>query len=178
MNRFLLQMAGQPGSGKSTLAHVISKRIEAVVLDKDMIKANLLDSNVPESLAAPSAYEVLFAQADDLLKQGFSVILDSPSFSGGTRPDIPGRGRKLAEEQGAIYGWIECLCSDRVEHARRLNSRHRRSSQYEDAITIDYSMKSAEPTGIEILQLETSEGVEAVIERAMDYLARLRVKPL
>ena len=40
----VVQMHGEPGSGKSTLARALAPRIDALVLDKDIIKAALLRS--------------------------------------------------------------------------------------------------------------------------------------
>ena len=50
------------------------------MLDKDVIKAALLRAGIVEEHAAPAAYEAFFAQADDLIRLGHSVILDNPVF--------------------------------------------------------------------------------------------------
>ena len=112
---FLLQMAGPPGSGKSALARTIGRCTGAVVLDKDVIKTAALAAGAEESLAAPLAYEAFFALADHLLGQGQSVVLDSPSFW----ENIPTKGATIAAERMVAYYFIECVCPDEAELARR-----------------------------------------------------------
>src|SRR4051794_38072000 len=102
---FLLQMAGPPGAGKSSLAAALSQRRGAVVLNMDVIKSALLDAGAAWALAGPAAYDVMFAQAGDLLAHGHSVILDSPSHY----PQIPERGLTIAQAAGATYRFIECV---------------------------------------------------------------------
>src|SRR5262245_13950970 len=116
---FLLQMAGAPGSGKSTLARSLARLRPAVVLDSDVIKSAVLDAGVAWSAAGPAAYEVLFALAAELLAQGTSVILDSPSHY----PQIPSRGLQVARAAGAAYRFIECVCAEEAELEQRLLTR-------------------------------------------------------
>ena len=98
MRRFLLQMAGDSGTGKSTLARAVSRVTGAVVLDKDVYKAAMLDDGLGEA-AAGQAYVVLFATAGILLEQGHSVILDSAAYF----TSIRDRGLELAGRHGAAY---------------------------------------------------------------------------
>lgn len=116
---YLLQLAGPPGSGKSRLAAAVASRCPAVVLNSDVLKSALLDAGVPWQLAGPGAYQALGAQAGDLLAQGRSVILDSPSHY----PHIPERGQRVASAHGARYRFIELACPDTAELHRRLAMR-------------------------------------------------------
>jgi hypothetical protein len=63
--------------------------------------------------------------ADHLLGQGLSVVLDSPSFW----DTIPTKGAAIAARRGVPYYFIECICLDREELARRLADRPRLPSQ-------------------------------------------------
>lgn len=116
---YLLQLAGAPGSGKSRLASAVAGRCPAVVLNSDVLKSALLDAGVPWALAGPAAYQAMGAQAGDLLAQGRSVILDSPSHY----PHIPERGQRVARAHGARYRFIELDCPDLDELNRRLAGR-------------------------------------------------------
>ena len=118
-------MAGAPGSGKSTLARAIAHAREAVVIDSDVVKSALLESGVAWAQAGAGGYAVLFALADDLLAQGTSVIIDSPSHY----PNIPARGIAIAQRHGVPYRFIECTCADEIELERRLLARAPRRSQ-------------------------------------------------
>ena len=122
---FLLQIAGAPGTGKSTLVRALAAVRTAVILDNDIIKSAILDGAVEWTMAGPAAYEVLFALAADMLSQGRSVILDSPSHY----PQIPARGLAIAQAGNAAYRFIECVCGNQAELEQRLLLRSPRRSQ-------------------------------------------------
>jgi predicted kinase len=121
----LVQMAGAPGSGKTRLGLALAGRIGGVVVNSDVVKTSLLEADVPWSLAGPAAYRALVALADDLLGQGRSVVLDSPSHY----PHIPENGLRVAAQRGAGYRFVECFCADTEELRRRLAARTPMRSQ-------------------------------------------------
>jgi predicted kinase len=73
-----VQISGVPGAGKTTISRALAPHVGAVVLDHDVSKSALLGADVPVALAGRASYEVLLALAAQLLRQGFSVIFDSP----------------------------------------------------------------------------------------------------
>lgn len=75
----LILMAGMPGSGKSTVARAIGNHLGFPVIDKDVILSALLATGVPETMAQPAAYRVMFDLGESLLQQGSSIVLDSPA---------------------------------------------------------------------------------------------------
>ena len=160
---FLVQMAGAPGSGKSALARLIGRCAGAVVIDKDVLKTAALEAGAEESLASGIAYEAFFALADHLLGQERSVVLDSPSFW----DTIPSKGADIAEGRGVPYYFIECLCPDEEELARRLRDRTRMASQ--PAEPIDPKWETIAPTGA-YLRVDTSQPIERCLALALDYL--------
>jgi predicted kinase len=168
---FLLQRAGAPGAGKSALARTIGRCTGAVVLDKDVIKTAALTAGAEESLAAPLAYEAFFALADHLLGQGQSVVLDSPSFW----ENIPTKGSAIASERMVAYYFIECVCSDEEELARRLRERPRMASQPVEPVDSE-RWQTIGPAGA-YLRIDTTQPLDRCVELALDYLgvdARLR----
>jgi 8-oxo-dGTP diphosphatase len=167
--QFVLQMAGQPGSGKSTLARALAEHFDAVVIDKDILKSAVLSAGGAEPVAAVSAYQSLFELGESLVDQGFSVILDSPSYAGGMRPDIPGMGRAMAHEAKIAYCWIECECSPE-ELSRRVDSRSRRPSQYETSTSLDLSLRSHAPVDVETLIVNTDVPLGSYLKDALDYI--------
>lgn len=126
MSQVLIQMHGHPGAGKSALARELGKAIGAVVLDKDVVASALILSGVPFAEAGGPSYEVMQAQAERLLEDGHSVILDSPCFW----PTIETKTRAIAVEAGAAWFMIEAKCPDAVRDAR-LASRERLESNPE-----------------------------------------------
>ena len=161
---FLLQMAGAPGSGKSALARLIARCTGAVVIDKDVLKTAALEGGAEESLAGGIAYEAFFALADHLLGQGRSVVLDSPSFW----ETIPSKGAAIAEGREVPYYFIECLCPNEEELARRLRDRTHMASQPAEPIDLD-RWETIAPTGA-YLRVDTTQPIERCLALALDYL--------
>ena len=160
---YLLQMAGQPGSGKSALARLIGHRTRAVVIDKDVLKTAALEAGAEESLAGGIAYESFFGLADHLLGQGWSVILDSPSFY----ETILSNGAAIAKRRGLSYYFIECFCPDSTELARRLRDRPRLPSQPAEPLA-DESETVAPSEAY--LRIDTTQAIERCLALALDYL--------
>ena len=166
MPAFLLQMAGQPGAGKSALARLIGRRTGAVVLDKDVLKTAALESGAAEAVAGSISYEAFFALADHLLGQGLSVVLDSPSYW----ESIPVKGTAIAAQRMVPYYFIECICSDRDELARRLRERPRlRSNPGEEALADD---RDTVVPGGAFLRMDTTLPIERCLQLALDYLSQ------
>ena len=161
---FVLQMAGLPGAGKSALARVIGHRTATVVIDKDVLKTAALEAGAEETLAGGIAYEAFFALADHLLGQGLGVVLDSPSFY----DTIPAKGSALAAQRGVPYYFIECVCADRDELARRLRERSRVQSQpgEESLESSPTTLGPAEP----YLRIDTTQPLDQCLALALDYL--------
>ncbi len=162
----VVQMHGEPGSGKSTVARAIAPYIGAVVLDKDVIKAALLRSGVPERQAGPAAYEVYFAQAEDLARLGHSVILDNPVFW----PRVEQRWLELAAQVGSPPLLIECVCSDRAELERRLGSRDALESQPRTPLDLTRHPGSAATAFEPRLTLDTTRALSDLVEEALSFL--------
>ena len=179
--QFLLQMAGPPASGKSQLAAAIARKLPAVIINSDIVKSTLLDASVEWKLAGPAAYQVLLALADDLLGQGHSVILDSPSHYA----YIPENGDRIAQAHGCRYRFIELACDNLGELGRRMAGRTPRRSQMPgldqppaDASGADFT--GATRTGTHQWQtlgpqgghvtLDSTQPFEQYLSQALDYL--------
>ena len=161
---FLLQMAGMPGSGKSALARVLGRRAGAVVIDKDVLKSAALAAGVDEAQAGAVAYDAMFAQAGHLLGQGWSVILDSPSFWA----TIPEKGAAVAADRHVPYYFIECFCPDKHELARRLRDRPRLASHPGEEV-LDADWQTFTPPG-PYLRVDTTQPLERCLGITLDYL--------
>ncbi|KAK0720245.1 hypothetical protein B0H67DRAFT_575444 [Lasiosphaeris hirsuta] len=119
-HKFLIQVSGAPGSGKSTIAGLVRQSIGAVIIDHDIIKSMLLkDDNIAFEQAAKSAYRLGWALVEALMKQGWSVILDSTC----NYKETLGSGMRLAEIHGYEYWYIEGRVDDIGVLDERLHKR-------------------------------------------------------
>jgi predicted kinase len=123
--KLFIQMSGAPGSGKSTIARLLGQSIGGVVIDHDVLRSSLLGNSLQFSEAAKNAYELQWALALDVMKQGLSVIIDSTcNFQ-----VVLDRGSELAKIQGYQYWYVECQVRDVDLLDRRLRSRVPMTSQ-------------------------------------------------
>ena len=166
---FLLQLAGWMGCGKSTIASAVARERNVVVLDHDTTKSALLRANVPHPPAGAASYEVLFSVAADLLVQGHSVAIDSPSLY----PSIPERGMAIARALGVRYHFIECQCSDELA-AERLMNRRGRLSQVTSAIAAEGVRQDAgrapHRPNRGVLVLDTGRDLDSCVREVLEYL--------
>jgi predicted kinase len=166
MSIIVVQVHGEPGSGKSTLARALAPRIDAVVLDKDIIKSAILRGGAGEQLAAPAAYEVYFELAEDLVRQGRSIILDNPVFW----PRVEERWLALSADAGCSPLLIECVCADRDELVRRLATRNGRESNPKEPLDLLRRPGAVETRFQPRLTLDTTRPIEQIVQEAVAYV--------
>jgi predicted kinase len=159
-------MAGEPGSGKSTLARELAQATHAVVLDKDYIKAPLVEAGLDDEQAGSLSYTVMFSVAKSLLEQGHSVVIDSPAFY----PEIREDGQRVAEGAGVAYKMIECVVSDEQVQEARLRSRESLASQVNSVDEIEPDKPGHAPLREPRLILDTLNGDDALLRHAIAYL--------
>jgi predicted kinase len=112
-------MAGLPGTGKSTVARVLSPRLNAVVLSKDVVRHALFPPELIEYSTEQDDFviELLLQTAGYLwkLRPKQIVILDGRTFS-----SVSQRGHviEFAEKQHQEWRIVECVCADDVARAR------------------------------------------------------------
>jgi len=121
----VLQMSGFPGSGKSTISKEIAKKINAVVIDKDILKSSMLESGISDDVASKLSYDVLFDLAKFYLEQEKSVILDSPCYF----DEIIEKGTALSNTYNATYKFLECSVASFEIIDKRVNLRQNMTSQ-------------------------------------------------
>ncbi|OBT65653.1 hypothetical protein VE03_05501 [Pseudogymnoascus sp. 23342-1-I1] len=126
-------MSGAPGSGKSTIALLLSRSINGIVINHDLLKTFFLDTTpatTPATTtafdrAAKLAYALDWILAEDLLQQGRSVILDSVC----NYVSLLEKGAEVAERYGAEYRVVRCQVEDVEVLDRRLRGRVAMRSQ-------------------------------------------------
>ena len=119
----LVQMSGAPGSGKSTIARRLAHERGLVILYHDVVKAAQLAAGLPFAQAGRLSYAVLLGLAEDLLRQGHRVVIDSPCFY----DELLDCGQSIAARAGVAYRYIECVTDDLEVLDRRLRAHPRRA---------------------------------------------------
>ena len=117
----LVAMAGLPASGKSTVAQLLASELNAVLLDKDKVRAFLFEGAVDyvqqqDDLCVDVMYKVARYHLEK--RPNTAVILDGRSYSKKYQVDAV---KRAADQSGIALCIIECVCS--AESARnRLES--------------------------------------------------------
>jgi predicted kinase len=123
--KLLIQMSGAPGAGKSTVAKVLTQPIDGVIIDHDIIKSFFVENDISFDQSGKLAYRFQWILAEDMIKQGRSVIIDSPcNFNG-----ILDHGIALARKYDYDYRYVECRVDDVDLLDRRLRNRVPQRSQ-------------------------------------------------
>jgi predicted kinase len=106
--KLLIQMSGAPGSGKSTTAKLLAEAIDGVIVNHDLIKSFFLENNFPWQQSTQLTYRFQWTLAEDLIKQGRNVIMDSTC----NYDNVLDQGMDLASRYGFEYKYIECHVKD------------------------------------------------------------------
>lgn len=117
--KLLVQMSGPPGSGKSTLANLLAHSINGIVINHDLIKSFFLTHENDFNQAAKLAYDLDRLLAEDMMKQGRNVILDSVC----NYDEVLEKGAALAQKYGFEFKFVECRVEDVEVLDRRMRGR-------------------------------------------------------
>ena len=113
----LIALGGLPGVGKSALATSLARRIGAVHLRIDTIEQAMRNAGL--NVSGPEGYLAARDLAEDNLRIGHTVIVDSVNPVAITRDYWQGTAARLAVELVEI----EVICSDERQHRQRVESR-------------------------------------------------------
>ncbi len=110
---------GLPGTGKTTLAKAVAKRYAAAYLRIDTIEMAIRTTEVLREDIGPAGYVVAYWVAEENLRLGHVVVADSVNPLQITRESWS----LVARNAGVPLIAVEVVCSDLVEHRRRIESR-------------------------------------------------------
>ena len=115
----LISFGGLPGTGKTTVARALARRLGAVHVRLDTIEQAMRSCDVLKADVGPAGYAVAYGMAEDNLRIGRIVVADTVNPVRATRDawlDVARRASVRAAE-------VEVICSDAVEHRRRVETR-------------------------------------------------------
>ncbi|HEY5227172.1 MAG TPA: AAA family ATPase, partial [Opitutaceae bacterium] len=115
----LIVFGGLPGTGKTTLARALARDLGATYLRVDEIEQAMRDWGLTSDEVGVSGYCVGYALAESNLRLGAVVVADSVNPMRVTRASW----RDVAERASVKIVEVEIICTDKVEHRRRAESR-------------------------------------------------------
>ena len=115
----LIVFSGLPGSGKTTLAYVLAARRGATYLRVDTIEQAIRNAEVLVADIGSAGYAVANAVAEANLSPGRTVVADCVNPVEESRT----AWRAVAARTKSTLFDIEVLCSDAIEHRRRVETR-------------------------------------------------------
>ena len=171
MSTLLVVMAGLPGTGKTALAEALAEKLGAAVLDKDKLRAALIE---PERIEYSqkqndAVYELLLKGAIYNLRRGKPVILDGRTF---TRKYQVERVERFAAENDANLRIIECVCDEALALKRILADREKGTHLAVDrGPELYHRLKSeAEPIEVEHHVVDTGTDLGDCLRECLSYL--------
>ena len=115
----LVVVGGLPASGKSTIAGRLARLVRAPYLRVDRIEQAVVDWSSLEHPVGAAGYAVAYALATEQLALGLDVIVECVNPIALTRDSWAA----TAAAAGATIVEVEVVCSDPVEHRRRVTTR-------------------------------------------------------
>jgi predicted kinase len=115
----LIALAGLPGVGKSSIARDLARRSGAIWLRIDSMDQAIWSSGTAPNDLFDWSYRAAQAIAADNLALGLDVIADCVNDCREAREGW----ETAAQRTGAEVRWLEVVCSDPVEHRRRVETR-------------------------------------------------------
>ncbi len=163
-------LKGPVGIGKSALSRGLGQRLGWPVVDKD----DFSDVLMALENYGPLAYDSMFSVTESLLKQGFSVICDSP-----LRGEVGYlNAKRLAERTTAELRILDCVLSDEAVWKTRLETRQRRPAhviktwadltRYKQQTSDDFDYPIKVPT----LTVAMAAPLEANLEHVLTWLQK------
>lgn len=169
----LIVMAGLPATGKSAVSRRLKQALDAVLLDKDQIRACLFDgyveySRLQDDLCVNMMYDLASFHLDR--RPNKPVILDGRTYSRAYQIDSV---KSAASRDQVPLCIIECVCSHETALIRLQQDKDIHLAQNRDATLYEKSRANAEPITEPRFILNTDEEGEALCaERALGYIRK------
>ena len=175
MSTVLIVIGGLPGTGKTSLARGLARALDAVHVRIDLIEQAIRDASNCGDAIGPAGYVVAYAVAGDNLRLGRIVIADCVN----PLPVTRNAWRTVAEHAGVSVIEIEAICSDSVEHRRRIESRRSdipglRLPTWQDVVEHEYAPWTSEHVVIDTAHRSLEQSVTELHALLLRRQATLR----
>jgi predicted kinase len=167
----LVVFGGLPGTGKTTVSRTVAARVGAAFVRVDELEVAMWRSGIArEQPTGLAAYAVAEAVVESCLGVGASAVVDA------VNPVEPARRawRDLARRTGAMLRVVEVVCSDPVEHRRRVERREADIDGQRMPSWREVTEREYEPWSEDRLVLDTSRRDVDHAGAVEEYLARAR----
>ena len=161
----LLIFGGLPGVGKTAVAAGLARDIGAVHLRIDSIEQAMRNSGV--TVSGPEGYEVAYAIAEDNLGLGRTVVADSVNPIEVTRA----AWRDVAKRANTRFIEVEIVCSDELEHRRRVETRTADIAGHILPTWQEVCAREYEPWDADVVIDTAGQGIEAGVSELRERLS-------
>lgn len=161
----LIVFSGLPGTGKTTLGRELARKLSALYLRIDTLEQAIITSCVLSD-PVPAGYFAGYAVALDNLALGSTVVADSVNPLTVTRD----AWINVAKKAKVPFFEIEVICSDAVEHRRRVESRKadipgHKLPNWQDVLNRQYDPWKREHIVIDTAIVSVLQAVDEVIRQ-------------
>ena len=167
-----VMLAGLPGTGKSTLARAVSERLGGTVLDKDRVREALFPGAMTDYTREQDdlCVRAMLEAAEYLTKnqRAAFIFIDGRTFSNHDQVD---EVVQAAERAGARWRILHVTCSDAVAEARLSRRDPENPARNRDVALYRRVKESFEPIVRPKFDVDTTEGLDAIVEVVCKYLA-------
>ena len=169
--RVLVIFAGLPGTGKTALASELARRIGATYLRIDSIEQAISNSSLSIYPTEDAGYVVGYALAEDNLRIGRTVVADSVNPMHLTR----NAWLNAAERAGRKGIEVEVVCSDPIEHRKRIEKRTSDISDLKLPTWQNVLDREYHPWNRDHIVIDTAgKSVEQCVDELLTHLPALR----
>jgi len=167
----LIIFGGLPGTGKTTIARSLARALKAVHLRVDTIEQALRNSGTLKDDVGPAGYMAAYRIAEENLRIGLPVIADSVNPLQVTRE----AWLAAAQRAGVEAAEVEVICSDEIEHRRRVETRisdieRHMQPTWQDVVDRDYETWQTQPIVVDT----ATQAVDGIVT---ELIARLELRP-
>ncbi|WP_044617846.1 AAA family ATPase [Gynuella sunshinyii] len=163
----VILICGLPGSGKSTIAGKLATSLGLPLFSKDKLEASIVENGALKTEVLNNVgYTLLKNLVDEHLDRNTSVIVDFIADKNRVNELWP-------ELLGKEMVVIECVCSDKTEHKRRIESRRRNIKGWYELSWADVEEITSKYTPLtpNRLIVDTVRNESSILEKILNYVS-------